>query len=289
MGGPGRFEVLAGAHAGDNRCGGSDLSGQQRRRRVAAGGDRVRIAARGAQHERTLVDEVHAATPFDLAGQVVEQGPHPRLLRPDHRDRRVVLRTRSAAELGVGVDEGAAAVLGPHPRLQGREHGQHRVPPALGQPGGEVLAPAVRPAQQVQRDEGVLGAEPVVERLLRGPGGVGDEVDAHGPDSAVVEELGGRREQSVAGLGQRRQRREHGPQRGGVASSRTVGDGHGTSSWVHCEYTDRMVTCPPCPPPRTPEPSAEPPWSSSGARGSSAPSSEPRTPPPARSWPGAAS
>ena len=97
-----------------------------------------------------------------VSGQGVEQGAHPRLLGPDDGHGRVAV-----TEFRVGVDEGAAAPLSAHPRPQRVEDQQHPrltisdAHPArlLGEPGQRVVAPAVGPLHELQRDERVLGTE----------------------------------------------------------------------------------------------------------------------------------
>ena len=168
----------------------------------------------GEDDQRALVEQVHVGPHGGVAGEGVEEGAHPRLLRADHGHGRVV----APAELRVGVDEGAAAPLGAHPRLQHLEDQPDLRPPvgrAVGEPSQEVPAPTVGPTQQVQRDEGVLGAEPVVEGLLRRARRLRDQVDADGPHPAVVEQLARRLQQPRARLRQRRQRLQHGAQGGG--------------------------------------------------------------------------
>ena len=65
-------------------------------------------------------------------------------------------------------------------------------------PLGQERLVAGHPVFEVQRDQRILGAEAVVERLLGGAGGLGDQVDADGADAAPVEQLGRGREQALA-------------------------------------------------------------------------------------------
>ena len=130
------------------------------------------VPGREGDH-RPLVEQVQlAAEPvgssYPASAQRGEQLPHPGLLVADHRQPPVL----GAAQLGVGVDERAAAPLLGQPALSASRTastpGGPRRSRVRGEPVSTRPCQVSRPAPQVQRDERVLGAEPVVERLLRG-------------------------------------------------------------------------------------------------------------------------
>ena len=112
------------------------------------------------------------------------------------------------AELGVRVDERAAALTLLVPGLQGVEDRGHLIDGVrsrLLEATGEELLPAQGAAAEVERHQRVLRSEPVVERLLRRARRLGDQVDADRADAPVVEQVRGGVEQAMAGRGQGRQ------------------------------------------------------------------------------------
>jgi hypothetical protein len=134
-----------------------------------------------------------------VAGEDGEELSHPLLLAADDLPGRDVV----GADLRVGVDERAAAVVGVPP-LERVEDDEGAAPGVgfLGEPREEPVLPAGAPPGEVLRDESVLGAEPVVERLLGGAGLEGDEVDADGTDAARGEQRAGGVEEAVARRGE---------------------------------------------------------------------------------------
>ena len=180
----------------------------QRRASAAAWG----VSARGEDDEGPLVEQVEVGPEGGVAGEGVEEAAHPGLLRPDDGHGRVL----AVAEFGVGVDEGAAPSPGSHPGLQRVEDQEHcsfatsagdlRIDPGIAEAGQQVFAPAVGAPQQVERNQGVLGAEPVVEGLLRRPRGLRDQVDTDSAYPAQVEQVAGRVQQTRSRSCHRRQR-----------------------------------------------------------------------------------
>src|SRR5690242_19406393 len=141
-----------------------------------------------------------------------------------------------ATHLGVRVDERAAAPLLTQPCGERVEHAEDAGRAGRPQVREQEGLPAPRPATQVERDQLVLRAEPVVQRLLRGACGLGNEVDADGTDAPPVEQLGRRVEKSLAS-GRQSRVVERGLGQGHVEQGH-VGQSH-RHLLMHCEYTDR--------------------------------------------------
>ncbi|CAD5933345.1 protein of unknown function [Streptomyces sp. KY70] len=133
-----------------------------------------------------------------LPREVLQKAEEPRLLVPRDLAGRVVL-----GQLHRRVDEGAAPLvpLG-RPLLQCAEGGEN---PLTRRPlmAVDVLhqhgPPQAVPGLEVGDDEIVLGAEAVVERLLGDARLLRDRLHADGPDPEIVEEPGGRFEDSHTG------------------------------------------------------------------------------------------
>jgi len=166
---------------------------QQAGRGVPGQSDRIGLVAGGEGDHATFVEQVQLGT--ETLGSVVpgllhedrEQPAHPVLLGPHDREGGVL----GAADLGVGVHERATTPLLVEPALQCVEDHQHPVragPGVLREPVEHQPLPGRGPTPEVERDQSILGPEPVVERLLRRAGVLGDQLDSDGADPTRVEQ-----------------------------------------------------------------------------------------------------
>ena len=209
------------------------VAAEQRRRGGPGVPHGVRLVARRQGDDRAFVEQVQlgaepvAVVVRRLVGEGGEQLAHPGLLGPDQRQGGVV----GAADLGEGVDEGAAALLPVEPAGEGVEDGQDPLGSrlrVLREVGQRPVLPEGGAATEVEHHQAVLGPEPVVERLLRGAGVLGDQLDADAADAALVEEPAGACRSAA---------RRWGSSRGRRCSVRVVRSSRLLA--VHCEYTHR--------------------------------------------------